>query len=187
MKNKILALLFAVIPGIAAFASPTTVEVQNLTSVLVNGLPAGTVVDVLAQPNAPADIRAKLLDALLAYEGRVISHTEQERAHMADDLAKDTAKAAALLTAKVQVAENENATAKSEADAAKLARAQDQAQLAAVMDALAPINVATLPIPPASKDKLTAALKSDRQKKREAMQAAKAQIDAELAKLATNP
>ncbi len=65
---KTLIVLFLSIT--ASFASD--VVVNSLTSVTVDGQPAGSVVDVLANHDA-GDVRAKLLDALIARERNIQS------------------------------------------------------------------------------------------------------------------
>lgn len=60
---------------VVAFSADPVVVVNSSSSVTVDGQPAGTVVDVLANSKA-ANIRARVLDAWLAYEKNLADKAE---------------------------------------------------------------------------------------------------------------
>lgn len=103
MKSKLLAFVILFAPLVALAADPVVV-VTSFSSVTVNGTPAGTVVDVLANVTAP-NIRARLFDALLAYEANLVaaanaSVTTANAAKVAAESSKaaETARVAAIVT-----------------------------------------------------------------------------------------
>lgn len=158
MKKTLLALAILFAPLVALAADPVVV-VNNVSSVTVDGVPAGSVVDVLANINKP-NIRARLLDALIAREAAIVA-VEKARA--------DTAVAAAV--AAKTAAENSQA-------AAVAARLAAESRVAAIVTAIKSTQIVA-PLPSA----VAQAILDEDAKKRAALLAQKAAIEADIAKI----
>jgi mannitol-specific phosphotransferase system IIBC component len=167
MKKLLVIVLLAFAP---AFAADPVVIVTNFSSVTVDGAPAGSVVDVLANVTK-SNIRARLLDALLAYETKLIE----------DATAAQTARADAAIAA--------NDKEKQDAIAAKTAAEQSQAAAVAARNEaetraaaiVAAVKAAQfVGAPPAA---LASAILTTKEKERAALLAAKADAEAKLAAL----
>lgn len=170
MKNITSFLLFLVVLATSCIAAaPPVVVVTSLTQVSLNGIPAGTVVDVLA--NGGDAVRGPLLDALIAYDAARVIATN--------------ATAAATITAAHQAdvasVASAQATAKSSADEATIAKAaQADAEKRAADLAAA---VAKLALPPEDlKPLLDAATTTYNDKVKAQLQAQADAIAVELAK-----
>lgn len=156
MKIKFLSacLLSACLLSPALRAADPAVVVISAMRVTIDNHAAGTVVDALADNPNVPNLRARLLDAWLAHE-TAIAAAEQARADAAIKTAQDSA-----------------TKAKADADAA-------EKQLAAVVAALKSVSLG-VPLPPV----VAAALRTDAEKENAARTAKRAELEAQLAKLA---
>lgn len=191
MKTYLALIIFAV-AALSASAADPVVVIQNAGSVTVDGVPMGTVVDVLVNSKAP-NIRAVVLDAWIALEQKVkdaertradaviAKNTDDTTKAQADaKVAKDaaTAKAAADVkaaqddaAAKIAAADAKAADAKAKSDAACT-------QYLAVVNAVKALpNLASLPAA------VQTAVQAEDAKRKAAIATQKAALDAELAKI----
>lgn len=125
-------ILFLILASIAS-AAPV-VEIKSLSLVTVDGIPKGSVVDVLANTKDDS-IRGPLLDALIAREKAVTSDSDQKNATAiatakseADTAKADATKARAILdAAQAALTSPSDATKRAEA-IAKIAEARRTAK-----------------------------------------------------------
>lgn len=148
-------------------ANPPTVVVNSAGSVTLNGAPAGTVVDVVANnPNLPG-LRAALLDAWIAHEKSINEKADASIAKATDAVQADAQK---------KISEAQAAMQKASA-----AQAAAEQQLAAVVGALRLADISKLSAE--QKKIVAAAITSESDKRRAELAARKAELEKQLAEL----
>ena len=199
MKTKF-TLVMALFSFAAAFAADPVVKVNSATDVTLNGQPAGSVVDVLANNPSLQNLRARLLDAWLAYETRsadAVAAKEKSLTDSFDKKQKETTAALEKLFQEKTVAlektfQEKNAQweknhaaedrglaeaekGRAEAEKARSIAERKLAGLAAILRAVDPAKF-TPEVSQAIKD----TLKTDAQRQREELQAIKAEAEKRL-------
>ena len=154
--NKILSLVLVLLSGVAFAAAPVVVIDDNWNAI-VDGANAGKFGDVIVNNKANAELLVAVNLAVMAKANAVKAERD---AALAAKAAAETAKAAAE-------------SAKAAADTAKAAETARVAQIIAALKGVAPAS-----LPP----EVQAAIQTEAEKKKAALLAQKAALEAELAK-----
>lgn len=163
-------ILIALLLALPSFAADPVVVVNSAMSVTIDGKDAGSVVDALANNPNVANLRARLLDAWLARESEITA-VEKARADTAIATAQDKA------AADVAKAKDDADVAVAAAAAKATAADKETARCAAIVAALKSVNMGPLPAVVAQ------AIVDEDAKKKAALEAQKAAIEADIAKL----